>query len=396
MAVISFIRPYAVSTIDDKTKTSFDTVKSPVETWTETRSALVRTPHGRWRQPTNYSRSGASGFVACYDAHCQLRYTDTNVPGHPCRKVGGGGSNASGNYFTPLPSLPSNFESRAIIKARLKLKDQKVNLGNFYGERAQTARLVADSVRRLTTMVKDVKRLKLPKKEDFFNHWLELQYGWKPLLSDVHGAVQQLNNRVYNESKGIGNSGLVTVKASIKSSDVTYKTVGDSIGAVCSVVKRHKIEHKGFIRLDFMPNDLPLVRTLAQLGITNPLEIAWELTPWSFVADWFIPIGDYLDSLDATFGWDFKGGSFSAKTTMVSKALSATYTQAANPGLLGLSGSITVEGEGRQYSFSRKAYSSAPLPTLPNLDKISKSSPMHVANGIALLMSAIVGGNKVR
>jgi hypothetical protein len=27
----------------------------------------------------------------------------------------------------------------------------------------------------------------------------------------------------------------------------------------------------------------------------DPLSVAWELLPWSFVVDWFIPIGSYLD-----------------------------------------------------------------------------------------------------
>lgn len=31
-----------------------------------------------------------------------------------------------------------------------------------------------------------------------------------------------------------------------------------------------------------------------RLGITNPASVLWELTPWSFVADWFLPVGDYI------------------------------------------------------------------------------------------------------
>jgi hypothetical protein len=35
-----------------------------------------------------------------------------------------------------------------------------------------------------------------------------------------------------------------------------------------------------------------------QLGLLDPLSVAWELLPWSFVIDWFIPIGAYLDVLN--------------------------------------------------------------------------------------------------
>lgn len=47
----------------------------------------------------------------------------------------------------------------------------------------------------------------------------------------------------------------------------------------------------------------------ANTGISNPALLAWELLPWSFVIDWFIPVGDYLESLSAFDGFTFSGGS---------------------------------------------------------------------------------------
>jgi hypothetical protein len=35
------------------------------------------------------------------------------------------------------------------------------------------------------------------------------------------------------------------------------------------------------------------------LGLADPLSVAWELTPWSFVVDWFLPVGDYLNARGA-------------------------------------------------------------------------------------------------
>jgi len=34
------------------------------------------------------------------------------------------------------------------------------------------------------------------------------------------------------------------------------------------------------------------------LGLTDPLSVLWEITPYSFVVDWFIPIGTYLENLN--------------------------------------------------------------------------------------------------
>jgi len=33
-------------------------------------------------------------------------------------------------------------------------------------------------------------------------------------------------------------------------------------------------------------------------GFNNPLSVLWETTPFSFVGDWFFPIGDYLQELE--------------------------------------------------------------------------------------------------
>jgi hypothetical protein len=38
--------------------------------------------------------------------------------------------------------------------------------------------------------------------------------------------------------------------------------------------------------------------TQRTLGLYDPAGLAWELLPFSFVADWFVPIGNYLENLN--------------------------------------------------------------------------------------------------
>jgi hypothetical protein len=45
-----------------------------------------------------------------------------------------------------------------------------------------------------------------------------------------------------------------------------------------------------------------------RLGVINPLAIAWELYPFSFVIDWFVPIGSVLTAATATAGLEFVSG----------------------------------------------------------------------------------------
>jgi hypothetical protein len=37
---------------------------------------------------------------------------------------------------------------------------------------------------------------------------------------------------------------------------------------------------------------------------TSPASLAWELTPWSFLADWFVDVRGFLNKLDASLGFD--------------------------------------------------------------------------------------------
>jgi hypothetical protein len=53
--------------------------------------------------------------------------------------------------------------------------------------------------------------------------------------------------------------------------------------------------------------DYPDAREGAQI-FGNVWQLAWELIPLSFVVDWFLPVGKYLDSLNATKGITFLDG----------------------------------------------------------------------------------------
>jgi len=46
----------------------------------------------------------------------------------------------------------------------------------------------------------------------------------------------------------------------------------------------------------YVQTDVPAHR----ISLGNPMELAWELIPFSFVVDWFLPIGNWISALDAT------------------------------------------------------------------------------------------------
>jgi hypothetical protein len=52
----------------------------------------------------------------------------------------------------------------------------------------------------------------------------------------------------------------------------------------------------------------PTLFTLSQYGLTNPLAVAWELVPLSFVVDWFVSVGSFIRSIQRPMGLNFDWG----------------------------------------------------------------------------------------
>jgi hypothetical protein len=103
---------------------------------------------------------------------------------------------------------------------------------------------------------------------------------------------------------------MVTVKGS-----ANHRIKKDAkIGAAGTLVKgRVDILHGSYVRIDAVPAGAAQVKA-AQLGLTNPVSLAWELLPFSFVVDWAWPLGDYFSNLDALYGWEIRGYSQSNLT----------------------------------------------------------------------------------
>ena len=141
--------------------------------------------------------------------------------------------------------------------------------------------------------------------------------------------------------------------------------------------------HQVLVRLDY-ELESPLIATAAQVGMINPLEIVWERLPYSFVVDWFAPVGPWLNALTAASGWRFLAG-----TCTVSRRLEQTGNflkfQGDLPNVWSAGGAASYVN--RCFSISRTLYSSSPLPRFPGLK--NPLSAQHLGNALALLSGAV-------
>jgi len=116
-----------------------------------------------------------------------------------------------------------------------------------------------------------------------YNLWLQYRYGWRQLAFDARDISSGLNRiddgrRRFTERVG---------------SDTLYsetETFTDTWGQgtfTHTLTTNYDIGVRGSVAADISP---PAIAT-------NPITTAWELLPYSFVIDWFVSVGSFLESM---------------------------------------------------------------------------------------------------
>lgn len=188
----------------------------------------------------------------------------------------------------------SNDQLKLLQKLLEKVKSHDFNLAVNLGQLHQTVDLLSSNLLKLGRAAIALKRGQFAtaarqlgarprgtrlKTSDISGRWLELQYGWLPLLGDSFEAAKAFE-AISNGPRS------QTYRASSKKVSIgngsQSKTIFDMpyTEELARHIQYECTEELGFAR---------------QLGLLDPLSVAWELLPWSFVVDWFIPIGSYLD-----------------------------------------------------------------------------------------------------
>jgi hypothetical protein len=312
---------------------------------------------------------------------------------------------ATGNYSTywgPLaetwntatylePSIAEYNAAAAEMSARLlsKVKSMKVNVGNFIAERDQMFNMFSKNARKIVKAVRYVKRGNFKKafealgclpskslstRKSVANNWLELQYGWLPLLSDIFEAAQEVE-RTFEEDQKEGHINSRTTNMRLTRKD--RQNLMAPLGAYCN--REYIFLYRGKVNYTV---DYQGIQNLGRIGLTNPISVAWEVLPFSFVVDWALPVGRALENLDATIACTFKSGATGAKLfSHLAYVLDSDY----------LSGGfrwqyVNVRARGRWFEYRRSVLSGFPKVGVPQPK--NPFSALHAMNALALLTQA--------
>jgi len=278
------------------------------------------------------------------------------------RKYSGNVANAFGGFTITWHDPVLKDLNQKLLS---KITDESLNLAMSWFERKEAFKAVTSKAILLTAAARQTRKGKFKqaartlgvtlsnrknrrmRKRDridqFSDNWLELRYGWTPLYYDIHTASifieRGINDPVgpsyYNVRTSTSGKGKVTIIPPNSCSSANTKgayTIRKGAG------------------IDYRITDPEYVANEA-LGLHNPGLLAWELLPFSFVADWFIPIGDALQSLTAYGGLHLMGGYVNTKTDKSWSMSSFTYNTA-------VSEVITCSVSNTEQSFTRGIISS--------------------------------------
>lgn len=260
-----------------------------------------------FRKPTPYERVvGRCENVQSFEQHT---YYGTGQLFK--RTVGDGRQPFSTNGILWARRVSANLQNRVTTECLLDVQNMSVNLGAALGEAKTTAQMVANRIHQLARVISALRKGKWshayyqlfgrnPKtlgRRDAANLWLEWSYGWRPLLSDIYNGVELIREGFR------GNSLLFSARRTRSEQlDPADLFGGYNVGRVTDGEAR---ESSQVILYGSVTSNLSV---LSSLGLINPLALAWELTRLSFVIDWLLPIGNWLQSLSATVGITFVGG----------------------------------------------------------------------------------------
>lgn len=207
------------------------------------------------------------------------------------------------------PAFPADSELQLLGKIANEIRGHSFNLGVFIAELPQSLDLVKSSTLAVASMFRAVTKRdpyllmqsvahltggsNIAKKfnrdkglwkrlstSDVSSTWLSIQYGWKPLLNDIYEAMQAVERhtagpRVFRKRFSVNVPGYYFDDAAVGSNNTFYLWT----------------EQRRQYRIRWVES----VSIPRSLGLLNPASIVWEKLPWSFVLDWFIPVGNYLD-----------------------------------------------------------------------------------------------------
>lgn len=214
-------------------------------------------------------------------------------------------------FSHPDPVYPEN--GKILEKLSSKWRQTDLNIGMYFSpEGRESITMIGESMVRLSNSARQLRRgdfggflralNSLPRgarrdsyrafeQGDLSASFLAAHLGWEPLLKDAFSFSENVKP--------------LESTTTLKSSAAGRWDIGfgsNPYPEVSTIEKEVKVRRT----IEIVPKRPPTWQE--RFGLANPFQIAWELVPLSFVADYFLPIGRTIENMGFISGlWNSKG-----------------------------------------------------------------------------------------
>lgn len=223
--------------------------------------------------------------------------------------------------------------------------------------------------------------------------WLEYRYGVKPLMLDASQAIkmasktansfkrsrlvvrssekiQRLNNQVFSDEPVQSLPWGWKVSGSV----ATNEAISMHAGVIYEIANRSPSQK--------LSEDL-------RLGSDSLAATAWEVMPFSFVADWFVNVGPWLEAMNLPPSVSVRGNWVTKRIDLIWITSVSSLTMHVDD----FTGPRDIAGSGgsSKHMLKQSVRSvNQQLPTMPTVE-VRWDSVLHATDGIALSLKPILG-----
>lgn len=246
---------------------------------------------------------------------CTMEYSKNIIREFRPNHIFGPNDNTIAYLANALPWGP--LEASSYAKFRGKMYAGSAQLGVTLGSLRQSRDMIVQRSRPITQQAAELfeaigrspkaQRLLAKKRGDPLGEiaslralsgvHLEVIFGWQPLVQDIHNACMTV-------IQGASQTTWVSGSSSGVFADPTSYWGGWMGGLTTNRTAQMRVTRSAGVRV-VNPNGWLLERA----GLINPVAVAWDLVPWSFVVNMFSNIGGLVNSITDFYGLEFINSS---------------------------------------------------------------------------------------
>lgn len=219
------------------------------------------------------------------------------------------------------------------------------------------------------------------------NAWLEYRYGWKPILMDADSVFME----AHKQHELLFRRRLVARSGQTLNREFSYSKDVGGTGWVTSVTVNEAAKFSGSANAGVIYDVDPMtstesLRQLASLRTRDIPSTAWELLPFSFVADWFFNVGTWIQAVTPVPNVSIRG-SWVTKVHSIERKISADWTVLTwvPPIQKGHAGDFL-------YNYTEVERIPNPEVTTTPVPTVGSLSTLHCTDGLALACNNIIAG----